>query len=338
MMNNTSMNQACKLKPGTSLIGKWNKNIYTMIRLLGEGATGVVYLADSDQGRVALKLSENSLSITSEVNVLKHFSKVQGSSLGPCLLDVDDFIQPNTQKIIPFYVMEYVGGTDFLTFVQGKGIEWVDVLILQLLTNLEQLHRHGWVFGDLKPDNLIVSGPPTKIRCIDVGGTTMQGRSIKEFTEFFDRGYWGLGTRKAEPAYDLFAVAMIMVNVAYPKRFSKKTDGTEGKIHLFEAIDQDTFLKKHKQMLVNAILGKYNSAAEMKQDLLVIVSTATSKPARSNNGTKSKRVQQNRPTASTRKQVKQSNKRKKTSGLLETIVILIGVFLIYSLYVMQNLM
>lgn len=332
------MNQACKFKPGTSLIGKWNKNTYSIIRLLGEGATGVVYLADSDHGRVALKLSENSMSITSEVNVLKHFSKVQGSFLGPCLHDVDDFIQPNTQKIIPFYVMEYVGGTDFLTFVQGKGVEWVDVLILQLLSNLEQLHQHGWVFGDLKPDNLIVSGPPTKIRCIDVGGTTLKGRSIKEFTEFFDRGYWGLGTRKADPAYDLFAVAMVMVNAAYPKRFSKKSGGTEGKIQIFEAIEQHTFLKKHKPMLVNAILGKYNSAAEMKQDLLVIVSAGTSPPARSKNGSKGQPVQQNQSFSSTRKQIKQSKKRKKTSGFLETIVILLGVFLIYSLYVMQNLM
>ena len=39
------------------------------------------------------------------------------------------------------------------------------------------------------------------------------GSSIKEFTEFYDRGYWGLGSRKAEPSYDLFAVAMIMIQM-----------------------------------------------------------------------------------------------------------------------------
>ena len=76
---------------------------------------------------------------------------------------------------------------------------------------------------------------PSRIRCIDVGGTTIQGRAIKEFTEFYDRGYWGLGTRKAEPAYDLFAVAMIMINTAYPKRFNKKTGGIS---QLREAIRQ----------------------------------------------------------------------------------------------------
>ena len=53
----------------------------------------------------------------------------------------------------------------------------------------------------------------------------MKGRAIKEFTEFYDRGYWGLGSRKADPAYDLFAVAMIMINAVYPKRFNKTEGG-----------------------------------------------------------------------------------------------------------------
>ena len=35
----------------------------------------------------------------------------------------------------------------------------------------------------------------------------------------------GLGSRKAEPGYDLFAVAMIMINTAYPNRFNKKEGG-----------------------------------------------------------------------------------------------------------------
>ena len=99
------------------------------------------------------------------------------------------------------------------------------MLVLQLLTSLADLHKHDWVFGDLKPDNLIVTTPAYKVRCVDVGGTTVIGRSIKEFTEFFDRGYWGLGSRKADPQYDLFAVAMIMVNAVYPTRFSKKGEG-----------------------------------------------------------------------------------------------------------------
>ncbi|WP_347836547.1 hypothetical protein [Gracilibacillus sp. JCM 18860] len=56
-------------------------------------------------------------------------------------------------------------------------------------------------------DNLIVSRNPVRLRWVDVGGTTLIGRSIKEYTEFYDRAYWQMGTRRAEPSYDLFALA-----------------------------------------------------------------------------------------------------------------------------------
>lgn len=129
-----------------------------------------------------------------------------------------------TGKKLSFYVMEYIEGPLLLRYVNEKGEEWTPVLISQLLSSLSAIHREGWVFGDLKPENLIVTGPPPQIRCIDVGGTTKEGRAIKEYTEFFDRGYWEFGTRKAEPSYDLFSVAMIMVNCAVKKN-SRRQQG-----------------------------------------------------------------------------------------------------------------
>lgn len=95
--------------------------------------------------------------------------------------------------------------------------------MVQLLEDLDQLHQAGWTFGDLKTDNILVESNPPRIRLVDVGGTTRMGRSIKEYTEFFDRGYWGLGTRKAEPSYDLFAVAMVFLHIYYPRRFERMT-------------------------------------------------------------------------------------------------------------------
>nr|WGE03289.1 hypothetical protein P5651_03265 [Bacillus subtilis] len=45
-------------------------------------ANGIVYLAEASDGHVALKVSDDSLSITSEVNVLKSFSKAQSVTMG----------------------------------------------------------------------------------------------------------------------------------------------------------------------------------------------------------------------------------------------------------------
>lgn len=264
MMMNHTLKSQCKVSPGTVISGKWHLNKYTIIKELGFGANGVVYLAKHNHTHVALKMSDNGMSITSEVNVLKSFAKVQGPlTLGPSLLDVDDW-QGNRGRI-SFYVMEYIQGPDFLTFLQQKGKSWTSVLFLQLLNDLDKLHESGWVFGDLKPENLIVTGPPSRMRCIDVGGTTIQGRAIKEFTEFYDRGYWGLGSRKAEPSYDLFAVAMIMINTAYPNRFSKTTGGIS---QLREAVRQKPELAAWEKVIFKSLQSHYRSAKEMRTDLL----------------------------------------------------------------------
>lgn len=261
---NHSMKNLSKFKRGTVVVGRWHHQSYTILRELGFGANGIVYLAQMNGKHVALKMSDNSLSITSEVNVLKSFAKVQGYALGPSLLDVDDWEIGGTK--IPFYTMEYIHGPNFLEFIQRNESVWVGILISQLLSDLEVLHQQGWVFGDLKPENLIITGPPPKIRCIDVGGTTLQGRAIKEFTEFYDRGYWGLGSRKADPSYDLFAVAMIMINTAYPKRFSKTTGGIE---ELKAKIKQSHQLQPFSDLLIKALTGRYTTARQMRTELLV---------------------------------------------------------------------
>ena len=121
--------------------------------------------------------------------------------------------------------MEYIKGPDFMTFIEQKEPRWLPVLTLQLLTDLDKITSKRLGLRGFKARKLNCHRPTVKIRCIDVGGTTMKGRAIKEFTEFYDRGYWGLGSRKADPAYDLFSLAMIMINTAYPKRFNKTTGG-----------------------------------------------------------------------------------------------------------------
>lgn len=321
MMNHSMKNQ-CKVNPGTIIEGKWHKKHYVILKELGFGANGVVYLAKWNNQQVALKMSDNGMSITSEVNVLKSFAKVQGSALGPSLLDVDDWKRTSGQ--ISFYVMEYIHGPEFMSFIEQKGLSWMPVLTLQLLSDLEKLHRNGWIFGDLKPENLIVTGPPARIRCIDVGGTTIKGRAIKEFTEFYDRGYWGLGSRKADPGYDLFAVAMIMINTAYPKRFNKTTGGI---VQLRDYINQNKQLKKFEVVLLHALQGHYHSAEDMRNGLLQVMNR--------DHQDQRTATKQTRARYTANRQVKQ--KRQKKSGLMETFLIFTIVILLYVFYIYGQL-
>ncbi|MCM3006924.1 protein kinase domain-containing protein [Priestia koreensis] len=321
-MNKILKNQVCKLAPGTLISGKWHHRTYRIVRLLGIGATGVVYLVEDHTGvHVALKISFTNASVTSEVNVLKHFSKVHGKVLGPSLIDVDDWRMSYQSEVLSFYVMEYVKGESFLSFVSSRGIEWMPVLTMQLLKSLGELHQSGWTFGDLKPDNLIVTPTPVQVRWLDVGGTTLHGRSIKEFTDFYDRGYWGLGTRQAQASYDLFAVGMIMINAVYPKRF-KKTEG--GIAQLKKMIGAKAELKPYEKVLHKALTGKYANAEEMRQDLLYITTHQDKKDS-------SYRVNiQSSKAPSKTRQTK--HKKKKRSRFLETITLFVSVTLIYLLY------
>ncbi|WP_337020482.1 protein kinase domain-containing protein [Oceanobacillus massiliensis] len=267
-MNPVWKKQAIELRPGTRIHGKWHHKSYTIQRKLGAGAIGDVYLCEYEGRPAALKISEKGSSMTVEVNVLKSLEKVQGKRLGPSLLDVDDWTS-QTGNIFSFYVMEYLQGQSLATFIRTNGKAWIGVFMLQLLEDLESLHQAGWVFGDLKTENLIVVSSPPKIRWVDVGGTTRTGRAIKEYTEFYDRGYWGIGTRRAEPSYDLFAFVMVFLNIYYPNRFVKNGDQPE-KL-LAKKIDNVKDLYSYRNILKKAIKGSYQSSAAMKRDLVAVL-------------------------------------------------------------------
>ncbi len=294
MMNPISK-KPFNIRTGMVIRGKWHQHDYLIIRELGHGANGSVYLAKGSHGHTALKFSENSTVIAAEVNVLKSLgaltkpnsqmnyplpqTKAQ-ATLGPCLMDVDDF--EYSGRIIPFYVMEYIQGANFLTYVtQGNQI-MVERLVVDLLASLEKLHDAGWIFGDLKPDNLIVT-KEQRLRFIDVGGTTKEGRAIKEFTDYYDRGYWGLGDRKADAKYDLFAVAMMMIHLHQGKKQLKNMGGLQ---QLTAIIGQHSSTKRLRPVLLQALKGEFESAKELRtvlipyQQKLPIIQPTISKPMR----------------------------------------------------------
>lgn len=326
MRDSISKKQECKLFPNQRIIGRWHRHPYRIVRELGYGATGTVYLAESESGPVALKIARDSMSITSEVNVMRHFSKVQGPSLGPCFYDVDDYLTKDA--VFPFYVMEYIQGESFLPFIRDRGAEWMGVLVVQLLNELYRLHQIGWVFGDLKPENLLVADSPYRVRWLDVGGMTRHGRSIKEYTEFFDRGYWGLGSRKAEPGYDLFSVSMLMINCAYPARFEK--NGTPGIGHLMGKVRQKQLLAPYEAVILNGFQGKYQSALAMRMEMLNIIQDNSFNRKNKMNRAGSAKVATNRRAY--RKNVTTAKEKHRWTGVYETMLIGTFLLILYILY------
>ncbi|MCO7127743.1 protein kinase [Sporolactobacillus shoreicorticis] len=255
--------------PGTLIIGKWHQNHYQLVKWLGSGAQGTVYLGRDGRRSVAIKLAKDRASLISEVNVLKQFEKLRGDPLGPSLYDSDDWLTRG--GTIGFCVMEYLDGVSLSEALKRKPFDWTLVYMLQLLKQLQQLHNSGYIFGDLKPENLILMHPGHAIRCLDFGGATRIGRSVREYTEFYDRGYWGFGSRRAEPSYDLFACVMIMIYAAAGKRIARTN---EPQVQLIHFVKNHPKLAPYRKTVMNAMRGNYSTADIMRRDLLQEVMTS----------------------------------------------------------------
>lgn len=205
---------------GTVITGKWRGNRYVVERMLGRGANGTVYLVQREgrRERYALKIGNDTLELQSEINVLttlqscrkrSEFRARRESPLSSYLLESDDFKEGQS---VPFYVMRYVEGKPLHLFLAKNGTAWLGLVGLKLLEKLQMLHECGFVFGDLKPENVMVSNYG-EAELIDYGGASPVGRSVKQFTEWHDRGFWNAGSRTGDENYDLFAFAVLCLRL-----------------------------------------------------------------------------------------------------------------------------
>jgi serine/threonine-protein kinase len=264
-----------KLMPGQSIQGRWNRRSYRIIRPLGAGAIGTVYLVQEGDRKYALKISPDAQGIALEYRVLHSLQrqmphttseKVHGRRLGPFVSEMDDVSLEN-RGLAFFYTMEYVEGTPVELFVRGKGITSVRRIAVQLLEFLKQLHVLGYAFGDLKADNVLINSGSGHLRLIDFGGLTRFGEGVRQYTEWNDRGYWHNGTRRADCRYDLFAAAMLLAQLLNP--YVKRLDWKNRDL---EQIKKILSSKKETRIwlpvLEKAWAGGFDSAEQMQSAVL----------------------------------------------------------------------
>lgn len=247
---------------GSMVTGKWKKSQYLIERNLGEGANGKVYLVRKGIAVYAMKVGFDAIDLQSEINVLKQLSR-QSGTFHSFLIDVDDF--QSQGKSYTFYIMKYIKGQTLDEFLSLRGEEWLGLLGLNLLAKLSELHALGWIFGDLKMENILVSGYG-QVELVDFGGVTDKGRAVKQFTEVYDRGYWGAGSRIADEGYDLFSFAVLYLHVTGQAKdcFSKQMIPQNRSVEwLMEKLDHSS--PDYAPILKKALEGKFKSSAEAYQ-------------------------------------------------------------------------
>ena len=147
-------------------------NNYEIIRKIGEGAQGEVYLAKDK--RLGRKVAIKSLHIDLITNtVLKERfvgeAKLLGQLSHPSIVTLFDYIVDNSGYHL---IMEYLKGNqldDYIKKVSGpiNEIRAIDIF-LQVLDGISHIHKLNIVHRDIKPSNIIID-QNDKIKLLDFG-------------------------------------------------------------------------------------------------------------------------------------------------------------------------
>jgi serine/threonine-protein kinase len=146
---------------------------YRLLRPLGEGGMGKVYLAVNDANeRFAVKVLPPQ-KIQEESNILRRFQREMDLSTRCLHPNLARTIEVGKNGDVHFMVMEYIPGKSLYDLVksnQGGPLSVPDAarLFVDLLDGLEAAHRAGLVHRDIKPSNIMIT-PQGAVKLLDLG-------------------------------------------------------------------------------------------------------------------------------------------------------------------------
>jgi serine/threonine-protein kinase len=145
---------------------------YRLLRLLGVGGMGVVYLAEREAGefshQVALKLMRTAVSTSSAKERFDRERQILASLKHPGIALLFD--GGHTSDGQAFYTMEYVEGmpvTEYC-FTHVDSVEARIGILLQVASALAYAHQNLVVHRDIKPSNVLVDAAG-QIKLVDFG-------------------------------------------------------------------------------------------------------------------------------------------------------------------------
>ncbi|MDX2042470.1 MAG: protein kinase [Acidobacteriota bacterium] len=155
---------------------------YQVIRELGRGGMGVVYLAERADGEFRKQVAIKLLPVSAGEQVKQRFRRER-----QILADLE---HPNIARLLdggtiegqPFVVMEFVAGQSLREVLRQRGalpINEVVAIVRQVCDGLAEAHERGVIHRDIKPENLIVAerhGQP-HVSILDFGIAKLQQSS-----------------------------------------------------------------------------------------------------------------------------------------------------------------
>ncbi len=206
---------------------------YRLLRHLGEGGMGSVFLAERDvQGavqRVALKVLHGLPTAAGRRRMARERELLAGMNHPHIASLIDGGETTNGQ---PFLAMDYVDGAALPDFLEASTLALSDRIRLcaQCCDAIQHAHQHLVLHRDIKPSNIIVSADGTPV-LLDFGiGTLLEeSRSgTHTVTLAFTPGYAAPEQRRGEAATtatDVFGLGALLFDVLTGLRLPDRRDG-----------------------------------------------------------------------------------------------------------------
>ena len=158
-----------------AIMGRTIKGRYEVLKKLGEGGMGTVYLAEqvSIGRKVALKLLQGNYAKKDEfIARFRREARLAASLSHRNIVTIYDFDQDSDDTL--FIAMEYVDGRKLTDVIRSDGpldVQRAVRLGSQIAEGLDAAHRQGVIHRDIKPDNIMIIGndDTEEVKLMDFG-------------------------------------------------------------------------------------------------------------------------------------------------------------------------
>ncbi len=132
---------------------------YNLIKRIGDGGCGVVYLAEQEQPvrrMVAMKIVRIGMESRQVIERFKAERQALAMMDHPHIARVFD--AGETQSGSPYFVMEHVKGVKITEYCESNRLSIHDrlQLFIQICHAIQHAHQKGIIHGDIKPSNIMV--------------------------------------------------------------------------------------------------------------------------------------------------------------------------------------
>ena len=176
----------------TERLGSWVGR-YRLLRILGEGGMGIVYLAEQEhpiERQVALKVIKPGMDSRRVIARFEAERQTLARLDHPNIAHVHD--AGTTESGRPYFVMEYVEGLPITEYCDRNKLSIKDrlCLFMQVCQAIHHAHQKGFIHRDIKPSNILVTGQDGHAapKVIDFGVARALSQSLTQETLFTQLG------------------------------------------------------------------------------------------------------------------------------------------------------